>query len=142
MLSVAVGASGEICFSGSTDTTIRVWQLPNDLGDPFDVYGTLVSSPCLQLVLTHLTHLTHTHTLTHTHIDPEVHRGVLQGHTDAIWGLAVHSNGLLLSCGADGTCRLWNHQLTSPQVKLFRPEQGVCAYIHMNPNKYWCRSPV
>ena len=46
VLSVAVGASGEICFSGSTDTTIRVWQLPSDLGDPFDVYGTLVSCLC------------------------------------------------------------------------------------------------
>ena len=82
VLSVAVGASGEICFSGSTDTTIRVWQLPNDLGDPFDVYGTIVSSPCLQLVLTHLTHAhthartharTHTHTHAHTHAHTRAH---------------------------------------------------------------------
>ena len=43
VLSVAVGASGDICFSGSTDTTIRVWQLPSDLGDPFDVYGKIIS---------------------------------------------------------------------------------------------------
>jgi len=42
VLSVAVGASGDICFSGSTDTTIRVWQLPSDLGDPFDVYGKII----------------------------------------------------------------------------------------------------
>ena len=58
--------------------------------------------------------------------DPEEHRGVLQGHSDAVWDLAVHpKSGLLLSCGADGSVRLWNHTLTSPQVKLFETEPGT-----------------
>ena len=39
MLSVAIGLGGEICFSGSADSNIRVWQLPGDFSDPFDVYG-------------------------------------------------------------------------------------------------------
>jgi len=61
VLSVAVGASGDICFSGSTDTTIRVWQLPSDLGDPFDVYGKIIwfFMSCVLLLLTS------THTCTH-----------------------------------------------------------------------------
>ena len=39
VLCVAVSLSGEICFSGSADSNIGVWQLPGDLSDPFDVYG-------------------------------------------------------------------------------------------------------
>ena len=40
VLSVLFGLGGDICFSGSTDSTIRVWRIPGDLGDdPFDVYG-------------------------------------------------------------------------------------------------------
>ena len=72
----------------------------------------------------------HLSTHTHTHTDPEIHRGVLQGHTDAIWDLAVHAKtGLLLSCAADGTCRLWNHTLTSPQIKLFQAEPGMHTHV-------------
>ena len=39
VLSVAVNLNGELCFSGSADCSIGVWQLPGDLSDPFDVYG-------------------------------------------------------------------------------------------------------
>ena len=93
------------------------------------------STPMIPTVITCACACTHTHTRTHTHThthttcthtDPDVHRGVLQGHSDAIWDLAVHSKlGLLLSCAADGTCRLWNHTQTSPQVKLFQAEPGI-----------------
>ena len=58
--------------------------------------------------------------------DPGIHNGVLLGHTDAIWGLSVHpKSGLLLSCAADGSCRLWNHTITSPQLKLIEAESGL-----------------
>jgi len=40
VLSVVFGMGGEMCFSGSADSTIRVWQLPTEPGeDPFDLYG-------------------------------------------------------------------------------------------------------
>ena len=39
VLSIAVSLNGELCFSGSADSSIGVWQLPGDLNDPFDVYG-------------------------------------------------------------------------------------------------------
>lgn len=57
--------------------------------------------------------------------DPDIHQGVLSGHTDAVWGLVVHSStGLVLSCAADGSCRLWDHHQTSPQIKEFRVEES------------------
>ena len=59
--------------------------------------------------------------------DPQLSMGELKGHTDAIWDLAVHpTSGLLLSCASDGTCRLWNHQLTNPQIKLYQVEESKC----------------
>lgn len=43
MLSVAFGAGGDICFSGSTDSTIRVWRLPKEgADDPFGIYGKMI----------------------------------------------------------------------------------------------------
>ena len=58
-------------------------------------------------------------------VDPDIHQGVLQGHTDVVWDLAVHpTTGFVLSCGADGSCRLWNHHQTSPQIREFRTEQS------------------
>lgn len=57
--------------------------------------------------------------------DPDLHQGVLTGHSDTVWGLAVHNTtGLLLSCGGDGTCRLWDHHQTSPQVQCFQTEES------------------
>ncbi|NXI08792.1 STRN4 protein, partial [Irena cyanogastra] len=41
--------------------------------------------------------------------DPRVLRGVLDGHGDAVWGLAFDVTGRhLASCSADGTVRLWD----------------------------------
>lgn len=96
VLCVGMGIDGEVGFSGSADSNIRVWRIPGTSdADPYGNY------------------------------DPEEHRGVLQGHSDAIWDMAVHpKTGLILSCSADGTVRLWNHTLTSPQVKLFEAEES------------------
>ena len=47
------------------------------------------------------------------------------GHTDAVWDLALHpTTGYILSCSADGSCRLWNHRQTSAQVREFRTEKS------------------
>ncbi|NXW98307.1 STRN4 protein, partial [Larus smithsonianus] len=41
--------------------------------------------------------------------DPGVLSGVLEGHSDAIWGLAFNPAGdRLASCSADGTVRIWD----------------------------------
>lgn len=40
VLSVAFGLGGEVCYSGSSDSTIRVWRVPEESeDDPFSVYG-------------------------------------------------------------------------------------------------------
>ncbi|NWX78736.1 STRN4 protein, partial [Alca torda] len=49
--------------------------------------------------------------------DPGVLGGVLEGHGDAIWGLAFNPAGdRLASCSADGTVRIWDP----------RREEGAC----------------
>ncbi|NXV24149.1 STRN4 protein, partial [Cepphus grylle] len=49
--------------------------------------------------------------------DPGVLGGVLEGHSDAIWGLAFNPAGdRLASCSADGTVRIWDP----------RREEGTC----------------
>lgn len=43
--------------------------------------------------------------------DPGVLSGVLEGHGDAVWGLAFNATGdRLASCSADGTVRIWDPQ--------------------------------
>lgn len=55
-------------------------------------------------------------------LDPEVQRGILDGHSDAIWGLVLsQSSGLLASCSADGQCILWD-PVNSSQVKCISSE--------------------
>ncbi|XP_077174583.1 striatin-4 [Paroedura picta] len=78
VLSVAMGCNSEYCYSGGSDARIRCWRIP-DLGmDPYDGY------------------------------DPSVLSKVLDGHTDAVWGLAFSpSKNCLASCSADGTVKVW-----------------------------------
>ena len=57
--------------------------------------------------------------------DSENLSGILVGHTDAVWDLAVQTGSLqLLSASADGTCRLWSPTLKSPLLNNYIPEQG------------------
>lgn len=39
VLSLAIASSGDLCFSGGIDSTIRVWNLPNPSVDPYDCFG-------------------------------------------------------------------------------------------------------
>ncbi len=79
VLCLAVAAAGDALFSGGADGAIRWWTMPASSVDPYDSY------------------------------DPAVLSSTLQGHTDAVWGLAHHSaRGQLLSCSADGTVKLWS----------------------------------
>lgn len=84
VLCLAVSATGEQCFSGGLDSSIYCWNIPSSSIDPYDSF------------------------------DPGVLTTSLTAHTDAVWGLSIHSTKLqLLSCSGDGTVRLW-----SPQSKV------------------------
>ncbi|XP_074872028.1 striatin-4 [Carettochelys insculpta] len=79
VLAVAMGCNSEYCYSGGTDAQIRLWRVPDLSMDPYDSY------------------------------DPGVLSNMLEGHTDAIWGLAFSpSKNRLASCAADGTVRIWD----------------------------------
>lgn len=79
VLCLATSGSGEQCYSGGLDATIRCWTIPSAIVDPYDSF------------------------------DSSVLQQTLAAHSDAVWGLAVHSARMqLLSCSADGTVRLWS----------------------------------
>lgn len=87
VLCLAMSANGEQCYSGGLDGAINCWNLPNYNIDPYDSY------------------------------DPEVMRCTLDGHTNAVWGLAVnHTKNSLVSCSADGTVKLWTPSGKIPQL--------------------------
>lgn len=77
VLCLGMSASGDTCYSGGLDGNIECWVLPSPNIDPYDCY------------------------------DPNVHSGTLEGHTDAVWGLATMQNNVV-SCSADGTVKLWS----------------------------------
>ncbi|XP_029474997.1 striatin-4 isoform X1 [Rhinatrema bivittatum] len=78
VLAVAMGFNSEHCYSGGSDSRICCWKIPNLNLDPYD------------------------------HYDPGVLTVILEGHTDAVWGLAFNSSTQrLASCSADGTVRIW-----------------------------------
>ncbi|CAL1300502.1 unnamed protein product [Larinioides sclopetarius] len=90
VLCLALSTSGDQCFSGGMDGTIRCWNVPSSLSDPYDSF------------------------------DPSVLTNTLKGHTDAVWGLSIHSSKLqLLSCSADGTVRLWSPQSKVPLLHTY-----------------------
>ncbi|CAL1527622.1 unnamed protein product [Lymnaea stagnalis] len=98
VLSLAVSPSGEQCYSGGMDTTIRCWNIPKSDIDPYDSF------------------------------DPNVLSDTLEAHTDAVWGLSIHSSkNQLLSCSGDGTVRLWSPGNKSPLLNTFTVEsdEGV-----------------
>lgn len=87
VLCLAMSATGEQCYSGGLDGAINCWNLPNSNIDPYDSY------------------------------DPEVMKCTLDGHTNAVWGLAVnHTKNSLVSCSADGTVKLWTPSGKIPQL--------------------------
>ncbi|XP_022235174.1 striatin-3-like [Limulus polyphemus] len=89
-----MNATGEQCFSGGLDSTIKCWNLPNSNIDPYDSY------------------------------DPGILTTTLKGHSDAVWGLSIHSSKLqLLSCSADGTVRLWSPQIKAPLLHTYHAEK-------------------
>ena len=77
-------SSRHLLYSASLDSTIHVWRLPNP-----------------------------NHT-TYAAFDATRSKGVLIGHTDAVWDLAlVRDEGVLVSCGADGAVKVWDVGLSA-----------------------------
>ncbi|ESO96474.1 hypothetical protein LOTGIDRAFT_231798 [Lottia gigantea] len=102
VLCIAISGDGERCYSGGMDSTIRCWNIPNSNIDPYDSY------------------------------DPSVLQDTLRAHTDAVWGLSIHSSkSQLLSCSADGTVRLWNPGTKSPLLNTFTvdTDDGVATSV-------------
>jgi striatin 1/3/4 len=97
VLCLAISASGEQCYSGGLDGVINCWNLPNSSIDPYDSY------------------------------DPEVLKCSLEGHTDAVWRLAVnHTKGHLVSSSSDGTVKLWSPQTKIPLLNTYSCEaEGI-----------------
>ncbi|XP_075740794.1 striatin-3 isoform X3 [Rhipicephalus microplus] len=90
VLCLVMGATGEQCFSGGLDHTIRCWNVPSSTIDPYDSF------------------------------EPGVLSGTLWGHTDAVWGLSMHATKLqLLSCSGDGTVRLWSPHSKVPLLHTY-----------------------
>ncbi|XP_021341898.1 striatin-3-like isoform X4 [Mizuhopecten yessoensis] len=90
VLCLAVSATGEQCFSGGQDSSIRCWNIPSSNIDPYDSF------------------------------EPTVLSDTLQAHTDAVWGLSIHTSKMqLLSCSADGTVRLWSPGSKTPLLNTF-----------------------
>jgi len=94
VLSLAIASSGDLCFSGGIDSTIRVWNMPNPSVDPYDCF------------------------------DPSVLAATLRGHSDAVWSLAYNtSRQQLLSASSDGSVKLWSPvSKTQPLLRSFEKE--------------------
>ncbi|XP_077381848.1 striatin-like isoform X2 [Festucalex cinctus] len=108
VLCVTMSGSGEQCFSGGVDGTIQCWNVSAHNCDPYDPY------------------------------ELSVQRGVLHGHTDAVWGVAYSSaHHRLLSCSADGTVRLWNAGAVSPSLAVFNRggELGVATSVAVSSSE-------
>ncbi|KAK2145167.1 hypothetical protein LSH36_697g00020 [Paralvinella palmiformis] len=111
VLCLAMSPTGECCYSGGADATIRCWNIPNSNIDPYDSF------------------------------DPSVLQDTLDAHTNAVWGLSIHSSRMqLLSCSADGTIRLWSPGTKSPLLNTFRveEEEGLPTsvdFVRCEPNQ-------
>lgn len=78
---LAHSASRRLLYSASLDATIRVWQLPSAGRTTYAPFEISTGVPIATLV----------------------------GHTDAVWDcVLVRNEGALVSCGSDGTVRVWD----------------------------------
>jgi striatin 1/3/4 len=109
-------ACGSYVFSGSSDTTVCRWLLPSVSCDTYGSYGS-----CEELT--------------------DKFRQTLKGHTDAVWDLRVlpGPDGILVSCAADNTCRLWRHDAEEPllaTIRLLAGQPSCVAPIPCDPSHF------
>lgn len=85
-------------------------------------------SICLQVLMCWIT--INDHWITLYFADQNVLNCTLEGHTNAVWGLSVHSSKMqLLSCSADGTVRLWSPGQKPPLLQSYTAEEGRCPTL-------------
>uniref|UniRef100_A0A8C2QCM4 Striatin-4 n=1 Tax=Cricetulus griseus TaxID=10029 RepID=A0A8C2QCM4_CRIGR len=95
VLAVTMGSNSEYCYSAGADGRIHSWKIPDLNMDPYDGY------------------------------DPSVLSHVLEGHGDAVWGLAFSPiSQRLASCSADGTVRIWDPSSSGPSCLCTFPMSG------------------
>ncbi|MBN3277941.1 STRN4 protein, partial [Polyodon spathula] len=111
VLSLVMGDSGDCCYSGGLDGSVRCWKIPDFNTDPYDNY------------------------------DPSIESSVLAGHMDAVWGLAFSpAQRRLASCSADGTIRIWDTSKTPACLSVFNKdkEHGIptsVAFVNSDPTQ-------
>ncbi|KAG8821781.1 hypothetical protein FRC19_007261 [Serendipita sp. 401] len=93
---IAIAPHRGYLYSGSLDSTIRVWLIPPPQHSTYSPY------------------------------EPLTAQKELIGHTDAVWGLALLREGsLLVSCSADGTVKVWDVTSIPGALRLTWGYNGV-----------------
>lgn len=91
---LAVSATKGLIYSASIDSTIHVWAIPPAALPPYAPYN------------------------------PTRSWGVLVGHTDAVWDIALtREDTVLVSCGAEGLVKVWS--LTGPGAGSLKLSWGI-----------------
>lgn len=121
-----MGESGDSCYSGGLDGSVRCWKMPDLNVDPYDNYGP-PSSPAALLALLRpsVSPAVRSNASVSSVPDPGIESSVLAGHEDGVWGLTYSpSHHRLASCSADGTVRIWDPQNSEPCLSVFNKERG------------------
>ncbi|KAF8574175.1 WD40 repeat-like protein [Ramaria rubella] len=136
---IAFHAQDMSLATGGDDCTVKIWRIdaaslaPSASGAKTEIEPQLTlrghSSPITRLVYSTSRHLLYSASLdstihvwrlpgpnhtTYAAFDSSRSKGVLVGHTDAVWDLAlVRDESVLVSCGADGAVKVWDVGLTA-----------------------------
>ncbi|VDP07561.1 unnamed protein product [Soboliphyme baturini] len=93
VLSMCLSPTGDYCYTGSLDGTVRCWMMPSPSVDLYDTY------------------------------DKSVLSETFRGHSDAVWSVAFHSSdNRLISASADGTVKIWEPSVAQPLLKTYVPD--------------------
>ncbi|KRY39251.1 Striatin-3, partial [Trichinella spiralis] len=90
VLCMCLSPTGDYCYTGGLDGTVRCWLMPPPTVDLYDSF------------------------------DKSYLPETLLGHDDAVWSVAFHSSdNRLVSASADGTLKLWEPSSTSPLLATY-----------------------
>jgi len=95
------------CFSGGLDGAIFAWPIPNQNTELYDPY------------------------------DEKILGRRFEGHSDAVWSLAIHGDQLV-SCAADDTVKLWSIEGAVCKQTYENEAHGTpndVAFLNKEPNK-------